>query len=97
MRTDSKFFAERVLNDLLAEGMTPMKARIARDEVIRTAEAKNWPTLSHKARAKISRFSAEMQSIFVDDEGFAMLHTGIRREFQPIVEIQNFGQPRKAA
>lgn len=97
MRTDSKFFAERVLNDLLAEGMTPMKARIARDEVIRTAEAKNWPTLSYKARAKVSRFSAEMQSIFVDDEGFAMLHTGIRREFQPIVEIQNFGQPRKAA
>lgn len=97
MKTDGEHFAQRMLQDLLDEGLTHMKARIARDEIVRTAEAKGWPEVNFRARAKVCRFSADMQSVFVDDDGIAILHTGIRREFQPIVQVPRFGQTRKAA
>jgi hypothetical protein len=95
MKTDGQYFAARMQQTLEEEGLHPIKAAYVRDRIIETAEAKGWPEVSLNARARISKFSVEMQSVFVDDEGMAVLHTGIGRTHQPLVKIENFGQPRQ--
>lgn len=95
MRTNTNHFARRMLETLIEEGLTPEKAEIVRDEILKTAELKGWPMASSRARAKVSKFSPEMQSVYVDDDGLAVLHTGIPREHQPIIAIKNFGPPPK--
>ena len=94
MKTDGQYFAERMQASLEEEGLHPIKAAYVRDQIIATAEAKGWPNVSNNARARISRFSVDMQSAFVDDDGVAVLHTGIHRAHQPLVKIDNFGPPK---
>lgn len=93
MRTNTNHFSRRMLETLIEEGLTPEKAEIVRDEILKTAEMKGWPMASARARAKVSKFSPEMQSVYVDDDGLAVLHTGIPREHQPIIVISGFGPP----
>lgn len=96
MKTDGQLFADRMLATLVEEGLNPLKAAYVRDRIIETAEAKGWPNVSIDARARLSRFSVDMQSVFVDDDGIATLHTGIAREHQPLVRIESFGRPQRA-
>lgn len=94
MKTDGQLFAARIKESLIEEGLLPEKAEIVKDLIIGTAEAKGWPDVSLNVRARLSRFSVEMQSVFVDDDGVAMLHTGIPAAHQPLVKITNFGPPK---
>ena len=93
MKTDGQYFANRMQETLEEAGLHPIKAAYVRDRIIETAEAKGWPEVSSDARAKISCFSIEMQSVFVDDGGFATLHTGISPAHQPLIKVENFGRP----
>lgn len=94
MKTDGQHFANRMQATLEEAGLHPIKAAYVRDRIIETAEAKGWPEVSRDARARISCFSVQMQSVFVDDDGIAVLHTGINRAHQPLLKVENFGRPQ---
>lgn len=94
MKTNGQYFAKRMFDTLVEEGLSSIKAAYVRDRIVETAEAKGWPDVSHNARAKLSRFSADMQSAFVDDDGVAILHTGVPKAHQPLVVIADFGRPK---
>lgn len=93
MRTDTEYFRAKMELDLRESGVTGPKARLAANAIVETAELRNWPEVSSSARARVCAFSADMQSVFVDDEGLAVLHTGIKREHQPILPSA-FGRQR---
>jgi len=88
MRTDTKTFAKRVFRDLRTQGISSVKAKIARDAIVRAADRFGFPELSDAARVRISIDSIESQSVYIEDEGMARFVCHLDDRHQPLISTE---------